>query len=87
MNEERVDWKYVLLSRWAGEFPPPIGKETDGTVLKSSQEIADDLKDAGDFSPDEVSAFMTVRGYKVVFDGGYPKWLISGKSESNLIDE
>lgn len=85
MNEERVDWKFVLLSRWAGEFPPAT--EKDSAVLRSSQEIADDLKDAGDFSPDEVSAFMTVRGYKVVFDGGYPKWLISGKSESNLIDE
>lgn len=85
MNEECVDWKYVLLSRWASEFPP--ASEMDSAVLRSSQEIADDLKDAGDFSPGEVSAFLAVNGYKVVFDGGYPKWLISGAENSKAISE
>lgn len=85
MSDQSVDWKYVLLSRWGGEFPPAT--EGENVIMKSSQEIADDLKDAGEFTPDEVSAFLAIRGYKIVFDGGYPKWLISGGDNSKIINE
>lgn len=93
------DWKVVILQRWAGEFPPaeapscsPEGGELVGYVLlKSSQEIADDLRGAGSFAADEVSAFLAVNGYSVVFDGGYPKWCLSPgpslKESGGLIEE
>lgn len=75
------DWKIVLLSRWAGEYPP--AKVNLNADLKSSQDIADDLRGAGEFTADEVSAFLAVRGYEIVFDAGYPKWKIL--SVDNLI--
>lgn len=79
------EWKIVLLSRWAGEFPPArIGEKS---IMKSSQEIADDLKDAGDFTPNEVSAFLATQGYEIVFDGGYPKWQISEGDISKTLAE
>lgn len=73
------EWKVLILQRWAGEFPPAKENETD-PVLKSSQDIADDLSGAGNFTADEVSAFMAVNGYGIVFDGGYPKWRMATKS-------
>lgn len=75
MNNDNIDWKFVLLSRWAGEYPP--ARLDEDHILKSSQEIADELRGAGEFSADEVSAFLAVSGYEVIFDSGYPKWRIS----------
>ena len=74
------EWKVLILQRWAGEFPPALRDEAD-IVLKSSQDIADDLSGAAD----EVSAFMAVNGYGIVFDAGYPKWII--KMNKQLIIE
>ena len=71
------DWKLLVLQRWAGEYPPAKQDEGETMVsLKSSQDIADDLSGAGNFTADDVSAFMAVNGYRVVFDAGYPKWAI-----------
>lgn len=78
------DWKLIVLQRWAGEFRPALRDETD-IVLKSSQDIADDLSGAGNFTADEVSAFMVVNRYGIVFDAGYPKWII--KMNKQLIIE
>jgi hypothetical protein len=78
------EWKVLILQRWAGEFPPALRDEAD-IVLKSSQDIADDLSGAGNFTADEVSAFMAVNGYGIVFDAGYPKWII--KMNKQLIIE
>ncbi len=75
MNNDNIDWKFVLLSRWAGVYPP--ARLDEDHILKSSQEIADDLRGAGDFTADEVSAFLAVSGYEIVFDSGYPKWKLT----------
>ena len=79
------DWKLILLQRWAGEYPPAT--PDDDCVLKSSQDIADDLRGAGEFTADEVSAFMAVNGYRIVFEGGYPYWGVKSGSTGNLIGE
>ena len=88
------EWKVLILQRWAGEFPParedyPQGglEPPCGVALKSSQEIADDLSGAGSFTADEVSAFMAVNGYSVVFDAGYPKWRIKINSQLRINNE
>ena len=73
------DWKVTVLSRWAGEFPPAQENDSE-IILKSSQDIADDLSGAGSFTANEVSAFLAVNGYGIVFDGGYPMWRITPKS-------
>ncbi len=73
------NWKTLVLQRWAGEFPPATGdgiSDNPNIALKSSEEIASDLRGAGSFTADEVSAFMAVNGYRIVFDGGYPLWKI-----------
>lgn len=71
------NWKALVLQRWAGDYPPaPEGEPECSVIFKSSQEIADDLRGAGSFTADEVSAFMAVNGYRIVFDGGYPLWKI-----------
>ena len=83
------DWKLLILQRWAGEYPPSKLSDLEiacpDVVLKSSQEIADDLREAGEFTADEVSAFLATRGYQIVFDAGYPKWKIQ-TGNSRLID-
>jgi len=85
MGNDQVDWKIVILSRWAGEYPP--AKEGEEPILKDSQEIANDLMGAGEFAADEISMFLATRGYKIVFDGGYPKWQISGGDNTKNIKE
>lgn len=80
-----VDWKYVVLSRWGGEYQPAAENDTN-VVLKSSQEIADDLRGAGEFSADEVSMFLAVRGYRIVFEGGYPYWALKNNVNDKMID-
>lgn len=84
MNNDNIDWKFMLLSRWAGEYPP--ARLDEDHILKSSQEIADDLRGAGDFTADEVSMFLTVLGYRVVFENGYPFWAVN-ESLHNLIKD
>ena len=83
------DWKVLILQRWAGEYPPAKGSDLEiacpDVVLKSSQEIADDLREAGEFTADEVSDFLSTRGYQIVFDAGYPKWAIK-MNEQLIID-
>lgn len=82
------DWKVLILQRWAGEFPPAREDEGEAIVsLKSSQDIADDLSGAGSFTANEVSAFLAVNGYGIVFDGGYPKWRIKINSQLRINNE
>lgn len=69
-----LDWKLVILQRWAGEYPP--AKNEAEAFYKSSLEIVDELSTAGSFTVDEVSKFLAVSGYKIVFEGGYPLWQI-----------
>lgn len=85
MNNDNIDWKFVLLSRWAGEYPP--ARLDEDHILKSSQEIADDLRGAGDFTADEVSMFLAIQGYRVVFENGYPFWAVKNESLHNLIED
>ena len=75
MNKITDEWKMVLLSRWMGEFPAADESETK-PVLKTSQEIADDLREFGDFEPEEISAVLAANGYPIIFDGNLPKWRI-----------
>lgn len=80
------NWKQMILARWAGEYPPynrskrlavASTEEEAEPLLKSSEDIAFDLRGAGDFTSDEVSEFMMASGYEIAFDDeGKPKWKI-----------
>ena len=77
------EWKVLILQRYAGEFRPYSGS---GTALKkSSEDVAFDLSGMGEFTADEVSAFMAVNGYTIDFDDGKPVWLL--QESNNRITE
>lgn len=83
MENFNYDWKVLVLQRWAGEFPPASeddNADSPEIALKSSEDIASDLSGAGDFSADEVSAFLAVNGYGIHFEGGFPKWKIKAEA-------
>jgi len=68
------EWKIIVLQRYAGEFRPYSGSGT--AIKKSSEDIAFDLSGMGEFTADEVSAFMAVNGYTIEFDDDKPVWLL-----------
>jgi hypothetical protein len=56
------DWKYTVLSRFAGQYLPRAG--SGRKIRKSSESTAFDLSGAGDISATEVSVFLATRGYE-----------------------
>ena len=92
MNPEfNEQWKETVLARWMGEYKAGKADEpyqnNPKIILKSSQEIADDLKDFGSITADYVSATLAVNGYPIVFDGGYPKWKIKYPQQEKTYEE
>ncbi|GHU79708.1 hypothetical protein FACS1894145_4450 [Bacteroidia bacterium] len=73
------DWKYLVLSRFAAEYPPYAG--AGQKIQKNSEDIAFDLSGMGEISPTEVSVFLAVSSYEVGFDEDKPVWLLTKKSE------
>ena len=85
MNNFTADWKLLILQRYAGEFPP--AGDAPNPIRKSSEDIAFELSGMGDFSADEVSAFMAVSGYGIVFDDGRPFWLLTESASGKSLTE
>jgi hypothetical protein len=79
------DWKLLLLQRYAGEFPP--AGDSSNPLRKSSEDIAFDLSGMGEFSSDEISAFMAVSGYTITFDDNHPVWLLRNAPPENSLPE
>jgi|GEM_PF-2655592 len=81
------NWKIIVLKRFAGEYPPH-SKDADIVIYKSSEDIAFDLSGMGEFSSDEVSAFLAVNGYSIDFnEDGKPVWKLTESESQNLIEE
>jgi len=85
MNNITDAWKIIILQRYAGEFRPHPGPGT--AIKKSSEDIAFDLQGMGEFSADEVSAFMAVNGYTIDFDDGKPVWLLEETNPRSALSE
>jgi hypothetical protein len=79
------DWKLLILQRYSGEFPP--AGDSPNPIRKSSEDIAFELSGMGEFSPDEVSAFMAISGYTIEFDDGRPVWLLRNQPPDNALPE
>ena len=79
------EWKVLILQRYAGQYRPHSGSGT--AIKKSSDDIAFDLVGMGEFSADEVSAFMAVNGYTIDFDDGKPVWLLQEPDAGNVLPE
>ena len=77
-----IDFKIVILSRYCGQFNPAT--EQNATVRKSSQEIVIDLRPMGEFTTNEVSAYMAMNGYTIGFDGDQPAWLMKTEDKKEL---
>jgi hypothetical protein len=64
------DWKYTVLSRFAGEYPPRAG--SGRKIRESSESTAFDLSGTGDIPATEVSVFLATRGYETGFEDDRP---------------
>ncbi len=85
MNQTEA-WKILILQRYAGEFQP-AEKECPNPIKKTSEDIAFDLSGMGEFTADEVSAYMAVNGYTISFDDDKPVWLLQPKKIENALLE
>jgi hypothetical protein len=79
------DWKYLILSRFAAEYPPYAG--AGPKIRKSSEDIAFDLSGMGDISATEISVFLAVKGYEVEFDDDKPVWILTKPGPDKSITE
>lgn len=71
---EIKDYKVLLLSRYCGEFRPGTSKKF--TDMKSSEDIAIDLRPMAEFTNEEITFYMVTNGYEIGFDGDTPVWLL-----------
>jgi hypothetical protein len=79
------EWKIIILSRYCGEFPPAI--DSKNPIKKSSEDIAFDLSCMGEFASDEVSNFLAIHGYQIVFDDDKPVWLLKNNTPDKSLPE
>lgn len=82
---EIPEWKMILLARYCGQYPPAADEAQ--AIRKSSDDIAFDLAGMGEFTPDEVSVYMAVSGYRIAFDDGRPVWLFSPYTTGKMLTE
>jgi hypothetical protein len=79
------DWKYTVLSRFAGQYPPWSG--SGRKIRKSSESIAFDLSGMGDISATEVSVFLATQGYEIGFEDDKPVWLLTEPGPDKSLTE
>lgn len=59
----------------------PADKKEEGKILKSSQDIADDLAEMVELSLNQITSIMLDIGYHSMIDGdGRPKWMMMNKN-------
>lgn len=80
MNVENVDYKFVIFSRYIGQFQQAT--EDTATIRKSSEDIQYDLLSMASLSIDEISCYMVKFEYCLGFSGGEtPMWLMQQATE------
>lgn len=76
MKENKVSNAEALLLEYLHSFLPGEANE-DGVVLKSSQDIQDDLSEMLEISLEEITSMMLSIGYSVKVDlDNRPKWVM-----------
>lgn len=82
VNQEQqgtLTWNIVLawLNNQGFAPTPPLDIENGRTVVRSTDDICDDLADIADLDPNDVAAIMLGCGYKLLFPKtGKHGWLL-----------
>ncbi len=77
-NEHSLPASSVVLAGYLQSFIPATGAEGENLVLKTSQQIQDDLSTMVDITLNDIAEEMVSIGYKVKLDeDGLPKWMMS----------
>ena len=78
-NSERVSIDEDILIQYLMSFLPADGNE-ENLILKSSQNVQDDLADMVDISINQISSLMRDTGYQIKVDEDMlPKWMMLRK--------
>lgn len=77
-NERPLPASSVVLIGYLHSFIPAVNAEDEHLVLKSSQQIQDDLSHMVDIGLNDIAEEMVTIGYQVMIDeDGLPKWMMS----------
>ncbi|MBR3895836.1 MAG: hypothetical protein IKJ42_02265 [Bacteroidaceae bacterium] len=77
-NKRPLPASSVVLAGYLQSFIPATGAEGENLVLKTSQQIQDDLSTMVDITLNDIAEEMVSIGYKVKLDeDGLPKWMMS----------
>ena len=78
-NERKIDPEEVILIEYLQTYLP-ADKEDNNKILKTSQDIADDLAEMVELSLNKITSAMLDVGYHSMIDGdGRPKWMMMNK--------
>lgn len=78
-KEEKVSPEETILIEYLQTYLP-ANKKDEGKILKTSQDIADDLTDMVELSLNQITSTMLDIGYHSMIDGdGRPKWMMMNK--------
>ena len=77
-EKTRLPASSVVLAGYLQSFIPAMGADNEHLVLKSSQQIQDDLSHMVDIGLNDIAEEMVAIGYQVMVDeDGLPKWMMS----------
>lgn len=77
-NDRPLKASSVVLAGYLRSFIPAVNAEDEHLVLKSSQQIQDDLSQMVDTELNEIAEEMVSIGYQVKLDDdGLPKWMMA----------
>lgn len=78
-KEEKISPEETILIEYLQTYLP-TDKKDDGKILKTSQDIADDLAEMVELSLNQITSIMLDIGYHSMIDGdGRPKWMMTNK--------
>ena len=79
-KEERISPEEAILIEYLQTYLPTDKKDT-GKILKTSQDIADDLAEMVELSLNQITSVMLDIGYHSMIDeDGRPKWMMMYKN-------
>lgn len=79
-KEDKISSEEAILIEYLQTYLPTDKKDA-GKILKTSQDIADDLAEMVELSLNQITSIMLDIGYHSMIDeDGRPKWMMMNKS-------
>lgn len=79
-KEKKINPEEAILIEYLQTYLPADKKDED-RILKTSQDIADDLAEMVELSLNQITSIMLDIGYHSMIDGdGRPKWMMMNKN-------